>query len=198
MVRLAIRKGQTLKTHFKLKKQNYSKNHSKWIDVPDISSFGAQIKGANNQVLTPGKCHQRHPNILRTTIHILHQTSYHLLGQVPSCATHRENREVRESKRWGNPNSTLPFLFSPSGQSPKGGMEGTQIQGAVTEMSLYQNCNSVRNTNLQISDEQWFLEGKNERLTCAVVGLALRGIQAVLDKCFCCLWTVCRVYHFPA
>lgn len=63
-------------------------------------------------------------------------------------------------------------------------MEKIKMRGAVTEMSLYQNCNSVRNTNFQISDEQWFLEGKNQRLTCAVVGLALRGIQAVLNKCF--------------
>lgn len=86
--------------------------------------------------------------------------------------------------RSGNCNSTLPFLYSPRGQSPKGGMERIKMRGAVTEMSLYQNCNSVRNTNFQISDEQWFLEGKNQRLTCAVVGLALRGIQAVLNKYF--------------
>lgn len=63
-------------------------------------------------------------------------------------------------------------------------MEMITMRGEVTEMSLYQNCNSVRNTTFQISDEQWFLESKKERLTCTVVGLALRGIQAVLDKCF--------------
>lgn len=56
---------------------------------------------------------------------------------------------------------TANYLSSP----PKGATERIKMRGAVTEMSLYQNCNSVRNTNFQISDEQWFLEGKNERLT---------------------------------
>lgn len=71
----------------------------------------------------------------------------------------------------------------------KGSMERIKIRGAVTEMSLYQNCNSVRNTNLQTSDEQWSLEGKNKRLTRAE-GLVPRGLQAVQD-----LWTIC--YHLP-
>lgn len=115
--------------------------------------------------------------------YILHQTSYHLLVQVPSCATQRKNRDLKKV-RGGVTVTHTTFPLLPKRSVSKGGVERIKMRGAVTEMSLYQNCNSVRNTNFQISDEQWFLEGKNKRLTCAVVGLALRGSQAVLDKCF--------------
>lgn len=153
---------------FKLKKQNSSKNHSKWVrcEVPNISSFGAQVKGANNQVLTPRKYHHRTPKCFMHNTYILHQTSYHLLVQVPSCATQRKNRDLKKV-RGGVTVTHTTFPLLPKRSVSKGGVERIKMRGAVTEMSLYQNCNSVRNTNFQISDEQWFLEGKNKRLTCA-------------------------------
>lgn len=89
MVRLVIRNGQTLKIKplffLSWKKQNYSKNLTQWVryKVRKISNFGAQVKDANNQVLTPGKCHSH----VLCTLHISHPTSCHLLLQVPSCAT---------------------------------------------------------------------------------------------------------------
>lgn len=118
------------------------------------------------------------------TTHLI-LSSYHLLVQVPSYATPpREKARDWGAGRWGNRNGRLPLLFSLNSHSPKGGMERVNVWGAVTEMSLYPNCNSVRNTNLQTSDEQWPLEGENKRLTRAVEGLTLKGARAVQDKHF--------------
>lgn len=131
------------------------------------------------------------------TTHLI-LSSYHLLVQVPSYATPpREKARDWGSGRWGNCNGGLPLLFSLNSHSPKGGMERVNVRGAVTEMSLYPNCNSVRNTNLQTSDEQWPLEGENKRLTRAVEGLTLKGARAVQDKASGCLWTVCHGAPFP-
>lgn len=96
----------------------------------------------------------------------------------------REKARDWRAGRWSNRKGGLALLFSLNSHSPKGGMERVNIGGAVTEMSLYPNCNSVRNTNLQTSDEQWSLEGENKRPTRAVGGLALRGARAGQDKRF--------------